>query len=149
MTRIPRAAILALVATTALVLGACGDDSDGDGDEGASGEAGVCEARADLTESFAALGDIDVVADGTDALRDAIDQIGDDLAELREAAGDQASDEIDAVEAANDELSTAVGDLGDDEPIGEATGAVASALGDLSLALGDLVLAFGQDCDES
>jgi hypothetical protein len=138
------AALAGLAAASVLGLAACGDDGGdgGDGDEGAAEGAGVCEARDELTESFAALGDIDVVNDGTDAVRAAVDSIGEDLEALREAAGDEADDELDAVGAAVDDLRTAVGDLG-----GESVGAVGTALADLSVALGDLVLALAQDCD--
>lgn len=140
------AALAGFAAASVLGLAACGDDGDG-GDEGAAEEPGICEARADLDTSFAALGDIDIVNDGTDALREAVDAIAADVEALREAAGDEAADEVDAVEESYDAVVAAVGDLGEGGSIATGASAVGTALADFGTALGDLAVALTQECD--
>ena len=137
---------MALAAVGVLALVGCGDDGDDAADDEGSGEDAVCEARAELDSSFASLGEIDIVNDGTDALSAAVDDIGDDVESLREAAGDEAGDEADAVGEAYDALAAAVGDLGDGA-IGDGAAAVGTALADFGTALGELAVALAQDCD--
>lgn len=95
-----------VLAVLPLVAGACGDDDD---DESAR----ACDARTDLSSSVEALGEVEVAADGTDALRRAFDDVVAAVDELADATGDRLEDEIDAVRAEVDDVRTAVGGIGD------------------------------------
>jgi hypothetical protein len=109
---------------TLLAFGACGDD---DGDQAANstttaeatttstGDA-LCAAIDDAEQDIRALGDIDVLADGTDAVEASLTTIRADLAEIRELAPDTAPEEADAFDNALASLDDAITALGD-EPL--------------------------------
>ena len=118
-------AVLAAAAVLVLVAGACSDD-DGDGDETAR----ACDARDDLSTSVQALGDVDVVAGGTDELRTAFDDVVAAVDELAEASGDRLEDEVDAVQAEVDDVRTAVGSIGD-QSAASAAEVVGAEMGEL------------------
>jgi hypothetical protein len=141
-----RSVLAAVAAAGVLVLGACGDDADDAADDEGSGEAAVCEARAELDSSFAALGDVDIVNDGTDALRDAVEAITDDVDALADAAGDEAGDEVAAVSDTFEALLASVGDIGEGGSAGSGASAVGAALSDFGEALGDLAVALQTEC---
>jgi len=94
------------MAALLLVAGACSDDG---GDESAR----ACDARDDLSSSVEALGDVDVVADGTDEVGTAFDDVVAAVDELADASGDRLEDEVDAVQAEVDDVRAAVGSIGD------------------------------------
>lgn len=101
-----RRTLTASTVATGLVLAmalavpmACGDDDSSD-------TASVCDSRDDLQESIRALGNVDVLRQGTNGLEDAADDVRDALDDVRQAAQDEFGPEIDAVE-------TALGALGD------------------------------------
>ena len=116
---------LAGALATLLAFSACGDDDDGDqaatstttaeatttstGDE-------LCAAIDDAEQDIRALGDIDVLAEGTDAVEASLTTIRDDLAEIRELAPDTAPEEAEAFDDALASLDDAITALGD-EPI--------------------------------
>jgi phage host-nuclease inhibitor protein Gam len=108
------------------VAGACSDD-DGDGDEAAR----ACDARDDLSSSVQALGDVDVVADGTDQLRTAFDDVVAAVDEVADASGDRLEDEVDAVQAEVDDVRTAVSSIGD-QSAASAAELVTTELGELA-----------------
>jgi ElaB/YqjD/DUF883 family membrane-anchored ribosome-binding protein len=141
-----RPAIAAVAAACLLALGACGDDGDDAADDEGSGEAAVCEARDELDSSFAALGDVDIVNDGTDALRDAVEAITDDVDALADAAGDEAGDEVAAVSDTFEALLASVGEIADGDSPGSGASAVGAALTDFGEALGDLAVALQTEC---
>jgi hypothetical protein len=145
----PRTTTARGVAFAVLVLGlaACsGDDDTSD----TAAEEQVCDDWAQVRSSVAALGDVDVAADGTDALRSAWDGLSDAVDELGDTAGDQLGDEVDA-------LRIAVGDLGDelrdaaDDPADEGAGsglvAVGEAVQGVTRAADDLGAELQPDCD--
>ena len=106
-----------------LPLAACGDDDD---DQTASstttaeettttssGDA-LCSAVGDLEQDIGALGDLDVIADGTDAVKASLAAIRADLAEIRDQAPDTAPDEAGAFDSALTSLDDAVAAVGDE-----------------------------------
>lgn len=112
-------------------------------DTGASDTAGSdtsgdpCADRDALRDSIGALADVDVVADGTNGLTAAIDDVSDDLAAVRESAGDDMQPEVDAVRSALDDVQTAVsnGPTDDLEGTADALSTLASSTSDLLDAL--------------
>ena len=107
---------LAGALATLLALSACGDDDDGDQAANTTttspGEA-LCDAIDDAEQDIGALGDIDVVAEGTNAVDASLTTIRDDLAEIRDLAPDTAPDEADAFDTALTSLSDEITALGD------------------------------------
>jgi hypothetical protein len=108
-----------------LALSACGDDDDGDqaanstttaeATTTSTGDA-LCAAIDDAEQDIRALGDIDVLAEGTDAVEASLTTIRADLAEIRELAPDTAPEEADAFDNALASLDDAITALGD-EPL--------------------------------
>jgi len=121
-----------------LVAVGCGDDDDD--------SSAVCEDRDQLSASVQALGDVDVTADGVDALRTAVDDVVDDVDQLAEDAGDELSDEIDAVRDAISDVGTVLGTIGDQSVAGviESLQAELTELSDAAQALVDEA---GQACN--
>jgi hypothetical protein len=122
MTRHPA---LAAALATLLALSACGDDDDGDqaANPTTTAEAtttstsdALCAAIDDAEQDIRALGDIDVLAEGTDAVEASLTTIREDLAEIRELAPDTAPDEAEAFDNALASLDDAITALGD-EPL--------------------------------
>jgi hypothetical protein len=105
-----------------LAVGACGDDDDGDqaassttaeATTTSTGEA-LCAAIDDVERDVGALGDIDVLAEGTDAVEASLTTIREDLAELRELAPDTAPDEAEALDGSLTSLEDAITAVGDE-----------------------------------
>jgi hypothetical protein len=128
------------IVAAALLLGAagCGDDDDDD-------TAARCDARDQLSSSVQDLEDVDVVDDGTDALRTAFDAVVDDVGQLADAVGDDLQDDVDAVEGEIDDIRTTIGSIGDQSVAGVAE-TLRDELGELSDATSTLVDEAGQDC---
>ena len=109
----------ALAGALAILLlpGACGDDDDGnqaanstttaEATTTSTGEA-LCAAIDDLEQDIGALGDIDVLAEGTDAVEASLTTIRNDLAEIRDLAPDIAPDEAGAFDDALASLDDAI-----------------------------------------
>ena len=122
-----------LLAATTLLAVSCGDD---DGD---SNTASVCESRDELRTSVTALGDVDILSDGTNGLEAAADDVRSALDGLGQSAEDEFGDEVDAVQAALGDLGDALRSFGD-QPRSEAVSAVSDAatqLRDTATTLGD------------
>ena len=116
---------LATALATLLALSACGDDDDGDqaANSTTTAEAtttstsdALCAAIDDAEQDIRALGDSDVLAQGTDAVGASLTTIRDDVAEIRELAPDTAPEEAEAFDNALASLDDAISALGD-EPI--------------------------------
>jgi hypothetical protein len=105
-----------------LAVSACGDDDDGDqaanstttaeATTTSTGEA-LCAAIDDVEQDIRALGDIDVLAEGTDAVEASLTTIREDLAEITELAPDTAPEEAEAFDSALASLDDAIAALGD------------------------------------
>lgn len=87
------------------LLAGCGSDDD------ESAQDRYCQAGEALESSVSSLGDLDLVAEGTNGLNTAIDAIEDDVSELQDTASDAASDDIDALEQSVEDLKSALSDL--------------------------------------
>lgn len=102
-----RAAAVAML-TGVLVVAGCGSDDD------ESAQDRYCAAGESLETSLDELADLDLVAEGTDGLTAAVDQVQSDLADLRDSASDAAADEVSALEQAVDDLNDAISALDGD-----------------------------------
>ena len=107
---------------TLLALSACGDDDDGDqaANSTTTAEAtttsnsdALCAAIDDAEQDIAGLGDLDVLAEGTDAVEASLTTLREDLAEMRDLAPDTAPDEADAFDNALASLGDAITAVGD------------------------------------
>jgi hypothetical protein len=87
-----------------LSAGSCGGGDD---------SADACSAAKDFTESIAALKAVDVVADGTDALKIATQNVVDAAEALEAAAKDEFGSQASAVKAAYQQLAENVADAVD------------------------------------
>jgi hypothetical protein len=114
--------VLAGALATLLALSACGDDDDGDQAanstttaEATTTSAGdeLCAAIDDAEQDIAALADIDVLAEGTDAVEARLTTIREDLAEIKELAPDTAPEEAEAFDSALASLDDAITAVGD------------------------------------
>jgi hypothetical protein len=90
-----------------------------------------------LQSSVAALKDVDLVAEGTNAASAAISAVKDDLTALKESAGDELQPQVQDVEDSVDELETAVDNL-DDDGGAAALDAVANVASSASTLVGSL-----------
>jgi hypothetical protein len=132
MRKHPARISLAAIACIALVpLAACG----GDDESSDEANADVCEERAELTATVASLAPADPSTVTVGDLRDARDQIGDQLDDLSDAAADAAEAEFDEVRAAYDQYSDVVDGLSDDAPVDAAAPDVNAAAGAVVEAL--------------
>lgn len=90
-------------------------------------------ARAPESAGWPSLVDLDLLASGTDGLKDAVDQVSDDVDALRDSASDAAADDVDALEAAVGALGDSISALGDDLS-GANVGAVGESISEVSAA---------------
>jgi hypothetical protein len=100
----------AAVGTVILLAGLSGCSSSSDGETAAATSSGaaVCASADDLRGSLAALGDVQVVQQGTDALDQAWTTVQDDWARFADDARAQHADEVDGVQADADAVQAAV-----------------------------------------
>jgi hypothetical protein len=104
-----------------LALSGCGDDDEGD--QAASSTTttevtttsteALCAAIGDTEQDIRALGDADVLAEGTNAVEASLTTIREDLAEIEELAPDTAPEEAEAFDSSLASLEDAIGALGD------------------------------------
>jgi hypothetical protein len=92
-----------------------------------SSAADVCESADDLRASLTALGDVQVVQEGTDAVQEAWTTVQDDWAQLAKVAGDEYADQVDRVEADGGALQSAI-ETTQEDPSAEALRQVAAAV---------------------
>lgn len=107
--RSPRSRLRLLVVGTVLgaaTLAGCGDDDD------ESAQDQYCAAGESLRSSIGALTDLDLIAEGTDGLNAAVDQVRDDADALRDAASETTEDDVAALEQSIDDLRSAIEALG-------------------------------------
>ena len=117
----------------AVVVGAgiasCSSDGYGGSTEAAtSSAADVCAAADDFRASLTALGDVQVVQEGTDAVQEAWTTVQDDWAQLAKVAGEEYADQVDRVEADAGAVQSAV-ETTQEESTAETLAAVAGAVG--------------------
>ena len=123
------------VVTVLLGAGLAACSSDGGTDSSAattsaatSSAADACASADALRTSLTALGDVQVVQQGTDALADAWSTVQDAWAQLADDAKAQYSDEVDDVQADADAVESAL-DSAQNDPTAQTLGAAAAAVG--------------------
>jgi hypothetical protein len=117
--------LAALIAVAGLTIGGCSSG------ESESSDAGLCSSADDLRSSISDLGDVQVVEDGTEEVRQTVSEVGDDVTRLADEARDEFSDQVSDVEAAVGDLGSALDSLG--------SAPSAAALGDVRTAVRTLV----------
>ena len=99
-------------------LAACGDDDD------ASPEEAFCDAGDSLQSDVQALGDLNIVAEGTAALEEQLGAIKSDLTEMKTSGYDVAGEQIANVETAVADLESSLQSLGGDLTVDNASDAL-------------------------
>jgi hypothetical protein len=140
--------ITAVMLTVGVVISACGGDDSSSSSPAseattmtAAPDEQLCEDREALEDSIDALTDVDVIAEGTSGVEEAVTNVQDSVQALSSSAAEDFQPEVDATRAALEELETA---LGDTESAG-VTGVV-SAIEDV-VSTGDALLQSLQDVD--
>jgi hypothetical protein len=111
-------AVIAAAVLSVSFLAACGDDDD------VSPEEAFCNAGDDLRSDVDSLSELDLVAQGTDALEEQVTAISDDIDAMKAAGAEVAADEITALETAVDELDSALSAIDGEVTVDNAAGAV-------------------------
>ena len=118
-TALPLVLMLALSIAS---LAACGDDSDSAGTTTTtSAQQAYCADADQLKSDVASIKDMDVVADGTDAVTAQMDTLKDDLSALKSSAGDAASSEISTFETSLDDLQSSLSAVSGDLTLANAS----------------------------
>ena len=142
-----RASVVVLGLASALGLSACSDDDD---DEAIGEETSeVCVSRDEFEESVDELRAIDPVEDGTDALKEAARDVGDNFRSLARAAQAEYGDELDPVQVAVDDVRDAVDAFDDQDGAAEAVAEVRAAMTGLREAMADFHESLEPACDET
>jgi hypothetical protein len=110
------AALGALLAVS--FLAACGDDDD------ETPEEAFCSAGDSLETDVQALGELDIVAEGTDALEEQLGAIESDLTTMMEAGTEVAGEQIAELETAVADLETSLEGLGEELTVDNAGAAI-------------------------
>ncbi len=98
-------------------LAACGDDD-------ATPEEAFCDAGASLESDVQALGDLDIVAEGTDALEEQLGAIESDLTAMQDAGSEVASEQIADTQTAIADLESSLESLGGELTVDNAASAI-------------------------
>ncbi|WP_457003110.1 hypothetical protein [Geodermatophilus sp. SYSU D00814] len=129
-------------AVVAVVVGAglasCSSDAESGTAAGTTPAPDVCGSADALRTSLAALGDVQVVQQGTGALEEAWATVQDDWARFADAARAEYRDEVDGVQADADAVGDAV-DAAQGSPSADTLGAAATAVGTFLQGAGALV----------
>jgi hypothetical protein len=139
-----RVIVVLMVALFAGAAVACGDDDSSDADSTATPS--VCDQRAALEDSVAALSSLDVIAEGTNGLNAAVDDVEADIDSLAAVTSSEVQAEVDALNEAIDRADETFSDL-NDESLLAAAAEVALTIADVALAGEALVSALAAECD--
>lgn len=121
------------LALASLLLVGCSDDD----------EPSACGELQDVADDVRGLMSTDVIAEGTDEVREDVDDLNAEWDEVRSAAGDQFGDEIDALESALSDVGATLEDLGGgsldevEDELGTEIDAIRAAYDDLATAVSD------------
>lgn len=136
--------LIVVMVVALFVAAACSDDDSND-DDGAAAST-VCGERANLQQSISDLSDLGVVAEGTNGLNAAVDDVKSDAESLAAVVSGDVADEAealtDAIDLADETFSTL-----DDESLLTATAEVALAIGNVAIAADELITALAVECD--
>jgi hypothetical protein len=130
-----------LLLLVALGLAACSDDDDG-GDS-----VSVCDQQGNVQAAVEDLANVNVLADGTTALQDGIDNVRSELQGLRDAVEEDIQDEVDAFTTAVTTAQDTFASLGDGSSINDQIDEVQAALTAVVESADALRDALSQECD--
>ncbi len=128
-SRLRAAAAIAALSTVAVT--ACGSDE--------SAQDRYCEAGESLEASVTALFELDLIAEGTNGLSAALEAVGNDIEELRDAATEATAGDVDALNESFTVVEESVSAAGEDLSEASVTGVVTAIGGvrDAFAAIGD------------
>jgi hypothetical protein len=138
--------ILFAVLVAALTFAAACSDDDDDDDTGGTATASVCDEAQAVQDSVAELSDLDVLAEGTNALSAAVTDVKTELADLRGAVSADVEDEVEAMESAVTDAEEILSGIEDDATLNEMIDDVQSALTGIATAATALDTALQNDC---
>jgi predicted nucleic acid-binding Zn-ribbon protein len=137
----------ALIAVLA-VFAACNDDDDDDttGGDDTSSTPSVCDQKDAVESAVTDLADIDVLAEGTDALNENVANVKTELADLKSIVSDDVQPEVEAMETAVSDAEDILADIGDDATLNEKIDDVQTALTGIVTASDNLATALDSEC---
>jgi hypothetical protein len=134
----------AAVAVALLTLGAaCSDD---DSSDGGTPTPSVCDRRDAVEVAVANVADIDVLAEGTDALKAAVDDLETEVSALKEAVSEDLQDEVDAMETAASDAGDTLDEIDSEATLNEKIDDLQAALTGIATTSADLLTALDQEC---
>jgi hypothetical protein len=140
-----RCVVGVVIVVAGVGLCGCSSDTGTEPTAAASSSKALCADAEALRGSLAALGDVQVAKEGTDALQAAWTTVRDDWAQLADDARTRYADEVDHVQASADVVKPAV-DTVMKNPSAQALGNVTSAVGVFVQDAGTLVDEVGSTC---
>ena len=145
VTLMQRCARWAVAALAVAGMSACSSYSGTASSSSTSSTPDVCASADALRSSLAALGDVQVVQQGTDAVQKAWTTVQHDWSQLAAAAGDRYSDQVDKVEADAGAVQSAV-ESTQEEATPQTLAAVATSIGAFLQEAGALVSEVRSSC---
>jgi hypothetical protein len=140
-----RCVVGVVIVVAGVGLCGCSSDTGTEPSAAASSSKALCADAEALRGSLAALGDVQVAKEGTDALQAAWTTVRDDWAQLADGARTRYADEVDRVQASADVVKSAV-DTAMKDPSAQALGNVTSVVGVFVQDAGALVDEVGSTC---
>jgi predicted nucleic acid-binding Zn-ribbon protein len=140
-----------LLLAALLLAVACGDDdtttNGGDGTTAATtAAADVCDQKDALEAAVDDLANLDVLAEGTNALDASVENVKTELDDLKTAVGDEVADEVEAMETAVEDAEDTLSGISDDATLNEKIDDVQSAVTGVATAADSLITALETDC---
>jgi hypothetical protein len=135
---LPRAGTIALLSFFALAIVACGGDD--------SEEVSVCDQQARVQQAVTDLASTNILADGTDALDQNVENVRTELKKLREVVKEDTRDEVDALTDSVENAKTTFANLGDGGSINDKIDEVQVALTSVVTSAEALRDALDQEC---
>lgn len=135
----------AVAALAVAGVSACSSSSDTAASSSTSSTPDVCASAAALRSSLAALGDVQVIQEGTDAVQKEWTTVQHDWQQLAAAAGDQYADQVDKVEADAGAVQSAV-ESTQEEATPQTLAVVATSIGAFLREAGALVDEVSSSC---
>jgi predicted nucleic acid-binding Zn-ribbon protein len=106
----------------------------------------VCDQKDALEAAVDDLANLDVLAEGTNALDASVENVKTELDDLKTAVGDEVADEVDAMETAVEDADDTLSGISDDATLNEKIDDVQSAVTGVATAADSLVTALEADC---
>ena len=121
-----------------LVLTACSSKSDA--------EAALCDNINSLTDSIQTLKEVNVITDGTDALKASVTDIKDKLQAVADSAKDVFQPDVDAATSAVESIQASIDNVQSGAPIADEALNISTGLAELKQA-GEALIATAKDQD--